>query len=354
MRTARVLISWLIVGLIVGFLIWCLPPKVHPQYTARTFIRVLPEFEKGSVIALIKAPSIIEALVDRTEVQKTEWFQHFGKTKDDRMTGAVIDLKKRLNAVPVPDSDLVAVSLTLHNAKEAAAVLNDTVDSFLKRQLSAKRKQIAADLSFLENRRLSIQRDLDLAEQECENVRRRYGYADLEEHEYPDPIVSRLTELQKQTSNCSLEMREVQFLIEDLNTPMEPATAVKPGAEVKELRAKLRMLQNRFAELQAMREEAEKRYQELSLAKLQYAQRRAIRDERQQLLNSIKSHIEQLRTLHDSPEASGVQLVEDTVAPRQADMRPWQNVIPPAVLAAVIVGIIQVLLTRQTGKKKPE
>lgn len=358
MRAARILVLWLICGLIIGFLIWYLPPKLHPQYTAQAFIRVLSDTKKGSIIALIKHQNNLEALVDRDAVQKAEWFQHFGKTKDDRMAGAVIDLKKRINALPVPDSDLVAVSLTLHDAKEASAVLNETVDTFLKRQLSTKRKQIASKLMFLNEQQLRIQRDLDLAEQECDSVRRRYGYADLEQHTYPDPVTERLIDLQKCADNCTLEIKEVQFLIKDLNTPAQPAATendeVKPVAEKKELRAKLRMLQNKFAKLQAMRKEAEKEHKELNLAKLQYAQRVSIRDERQQLLNSIKSHIEQLRTLHDSPEASGVQFVEDAVAPRQTDTRPWQDVMPPAVLAALIAGIVHILLTRQTGKKKPE
>jgi uncharacterized protein involved in exopolysaccharide biosynthesis len=289
----------------------------------------------------------MEALVDKDTVQKTGWFQDFGKTKDDRMAGAVADLQKRFRAGTVLNSDLVAVSMTCRDGKDAAVLTNEMVDVFLKNQQAAKKKQISAELGFIQTRQLSIQRDLDLSEQECENVRRRYGYADLEEHEYPDPIVSRLTELQKQTGNCALEMREIQFLIEDLNTLTEPATTVKPGAEVTELRAKLRMLKSRFAELQAMREEAEKRYQEFSLAKAQYAQRRAIRDERRRTLDSIKTRVEGLKMLYDDPDSCGLQLVGDAIAPRVADMKPWQGVIPPVILAALIAGIIQLLMTRK-------
>ncbi|MFH1369701.1 MAG: hypothetical protein ABII09_00195 [Planctomycetota bacterium] len=354
MRAARILILWVVGGLIAGFLIWYLPPKLRPQYTARTFIRVLPGFEKGSAVALIKHQSTLEALVDRNDVQKTGWFHDFGKTKDDRMAGAVADLQKRLRAKTIPDSDLVAVSLTLRNAGEAATVLNETVDSFLKKQSSAKRKQISFNIMSLSNQQLRLQRDLDLSEQECDNVRRRYGYADLEQHSYPDPVVSRLIDLQKRADNCVLEIREAQFLFEDINaqaTSIEKAE-VKPNAEAKELQAKLKLLQNRFTALQAIQEDAKKEHNELNLAKAQYAQRQAIRDERRRVLDSIKSRLEELKTLYDEPDAGGVQLLDDAVAPRQADMRPWQAVIPPALLAAVIAGIIQVLMTRKIPRSQ--
>jgi hypothetical protein len=352
MRAARILILWSIGGLLTGFLIWYLPPKLRPQYTAQTFIRVLPESEKGSVVALIKHQSTLEALVNKDAVQKTGWFQDFGKTKDDRLAGAVADLKKRFRANTVPDSDFVVVRLTCRDAKDAATVLNEMVDLFLKLQQTAKRKQIAADLGFIQTRQLSVQRDLDLSEQECDTVRRRYGFPDLEEHVYPDPRLTRLTDLQNRADNCALEISEVKFLIEDINTQATSAekSEVKPNAEVRELQAKLRMLENRFKELQLMREEAGEKNAEFALAKAQYAQRVSIRDERRRTLDSIKKRVEELKILYDDPEASGLQFVGDAVTPREADMRPWQGVIPPAVLAAVIISIGHVFVTRQTRK----
>jgi len=353
MRTARILILWAVGGLIIGFLIWYLPPKLRPQYTAQTFIRILPGIENGSAVALIKDQSTLESLVDRDEVQKTDWFKHFGKTKDDRMGGAVANLEKRFRAGAVADSDLVAVRMTCRDGKDAAVLTNEMVDVFLKNQQAAKKKQISAELGFIQTRQLSVQRDLDLSEQECDTVRRRYGYADLEQHSYPDPVISRLIDMQKQADSCALEKSDVQFILEDTNTQAQPSSAEKaeftPNAEIKELRAKLRMLQNRFAGLQAMREEAEKRHNELNLAKAQYAQRAAIRDERRRTLDSIKARVEELKILYDNPEACGLQVIGEAAAPREADIRPWQGVIPPAVLAGVIAGIVQILMTR----KKP-
>jgi uncharacterized protein involved in exopolysaccharide biosynthesis len=340
--------------LVIGFLIWYLPSKIYPQFTARTFIRVLPEANPVSIVALIKSQNAHESLVDKDEVQQTKWFQRLGKTKDERMAAAVADLRKRLRANALPESDLVAVSMTCREGGDAAAVVNEMAGVFLKLQQTAKRKQITADLSILEQQQNRLQRDLDLSEQALNDVRRRYGFTDLDEHSYPDPVTIRLMDLQKQMDNCALEKNEVQTRLEELKAPTQPAPAekaeAKPDDEVKKLQTKLRLLQVRFAQLQAMRDDARKSKEELDLARAQYALRKATRDERRQKLDSIKSRIEELKIAYDNPYACGVQFVADAAVPRQADTLPWQNVIPTAAAAGAIVGIIHLLLAGRIGK----
>lgn len=375
MRAAKILLSWLVGGLIIGFLIWYLPPKLCPQYTAQTFIRVLPASERGlppgpriqslklpgsysaSVVALIKHQSTLESLVDKDTVQKTGWFQHFGKTKDERMAGAVAELKKRFRAGALPDSDLVAVSLTCRDGKEGATVLNEMVDMFLKLQQTAKKKQIAADLGFLEEQRVRIQRDLDSAERELDNVHRRYGFTDLEQHDYPHPITARLIRLQSEEDDCALEIEQLQTHRDELLSQPQVLHSGKAEpnstAEMRDVQFRLKLLQGRFAELKKMCEETEKKQEELDLAKIQYAMRQAIRDNRRRALELIKSRIEELRILHDDPDASGVQFVDSATDPRQADMWPWQTIIPTVVAAAAIAGIVHLLLTKRASKMSP-
>ncbi len=339
MRAAKILISWLAISLIIGCLIWYLPSKLHPQYTARIFIRVLPGFEKGSVVALIKHQSTLEALVDKDEVQKTQWFLHFGKTKDARMAGAVADLKYRFAAAALPDSDLV---------------LNEMVDLFLLTQQAAKRKQIISDLSFLEDQQVRVQRDLTLAEGALDEVRRRYGLSDLEEHCYPDTVIARLIDLQKQIDNCVLEKNEVRFLIDDFNAQNPPVPAekgeVKPATGVGQLQARFKLLEKRFTQLQALKEDSLQQKEELDLARTQYAQRKAIRDERRQALDRIKSRMDEVKMFHDDPDSFGVQFVAHSVDPRQADTLLWQTVIPPAAIVGVFLGIAHLFLTKRAGK----
>lgn len=357
MRTIMIVLSFLIGGLIAGFLIWYLPVKLFPKYTSQTFIRVLPATERGSIVVLLKHQSTLEALVNRDKVQQTGWFQHRGTTKDERMASAVADLKKRLGAGARPSSDLVAVSMTCGNGDEAAVIVNEMADIFLQRQLSAKRKQIASNLMHLEEQHTRLQRDLDLAERSMDDVRRRYGLTDLEQHDYPHPITARLIRLQGEEDDCVLEIKQLQIQLDELAGQPQVSSSGKAEpnspAAVKDVQLQLKLLQGRLEGLRKMRAVAEKQQEELDLARAQYAQRQAIRDNRRQALESIKARIEELKILHDDPDSSGVRLVEYGAIPRQADMGHWQTIVPIAGAAGLLLGIICVLLTRRNERENP-
>jgi hypothetical protein len=228
------------------------------------------------------------------------------------------------------------------------------VDMFLKLQQTAKRKQIAADLGFLEEQLVRVRRDLDLSEQECDNVRRRYGYADLEQHDYSHPITARLIRLQSEEDDCALEIEQLQTHRDALLSQPQVSSSGKAEpnstADIQDVQFRLKLLQGRFAELKKMREEAEKNQEELDQARTQYAVRQAVRDNRRRALELIQSRIEEVRILHDDPDASGVQFVGSATDPRQADMWPWQTIIPTAVAAAAIAGIVHLLLTKRASK----
>jgi len=69
------------------------------------------------------------------------------------------------------------------------------------------------------------------------------------------------------------------------------------------------VLHSRLEELNRLREEAAAKKKDLDLARVQYAQRSAIRDERREMLAAIKAQIEKLRIMHDDPETPKVQFV---------------------------------------------
>jgi uncharacterized protein involved in exopolysaccharide biosynthesis len=354
MRAIRVLILWLAGGLIIGFLIWYLPLKLFPRYTAQTFIRVLPASKKGSAVALIKSQNNLESLINSDTIQQTGWFGRLGATQDERMTAATAVLKRRLNAKARPDSDLVTISMTCRDGQDAAIVLNEIVDLFLKRQQAAERKRIATALSRLEEQQIRIQRDLDTSEGSLDGCRIRYGFSDLEQHDYPHPITARLIRLQNEEDNCALEIKKLEIHRDEmLKQPQGSKAEPNLTAESKDVQFRLKSAQGRLAELKKMREEAAKQQEELDMARAAYAQRLVIRDERRQILDSVKSRAEELKILHDAPDAGGMQLVESAVAPRQADMQPWQTVIPTAVVAAAIAGIVHLLLTKKANSKNP-
>ena len=355
MRAIVIVLSFLTGGLIAGFLIWYLPAKLYPQYTGQAIIRILPGTERGSATDLLKHGNNLEGLADRDKVQQTKWFQRRGTTKDERMTSAIADLKKRLDARARSGSDLVTISMTCENGEEAALIVNETADMFLQRQLSAKRKQITTNLACLEDQQTRLQRDLDLAERAMDDVRRRYGFADLEQHDYPHPITERLIRLQSEEDECTIEIEQLKAqsseLLSQAQTSPKGKAEPNSGAFDKDAQLRLRSLQGRLEGVGKMRAEAEKRQDELDLARAQYAQRKAIRDERRRALDSVTLRIEELKILHDNPDAGGIQLAEYSAIPRKANMLRWQMVIPISGAAGFLLGIVCVLLARPGGKK---
>ena len=355
MRTVTILLSFLVLGLVIGWLIWFLAPQLRPEYTAETFIKVLPGTEKGSTVTLIRHKNTLESLIDKDKIQQTEGFEGLGKTRDERLRAGVSYLKKRFRAKAIRGSDLIRISMTCGNGKDASVIVNEMVDMFLKTQLSAKRKQIASNLMFLDENQVRLQRDLEQAERTLGDVRQKYGFTDLEEHAYSHPITARLIRLQSEEDNCALETKQLQTHHDALlSQPQQISSSGKPdpnlAAEIKDVDLKIKLTQSRCAGLGKMREETEKKQEELDLARTLYTRVQFIRDNRRTVLDSTQAKIEELKMLSNNPEITGLQLVDYAPTPLQADILPWQIPVPIAGGAGLLIGVICALLTGKTRK----
>lgn len=355
MRTLTILLSFLVVGLAIGWFICYLSPQFWPQYTAEAFIRVLPGNEKATAATLIKNQNALTLLTDRDKVQQTGLFQKPGKTKDERLKKCLSELKEHLSARPIPCSDLIRISMTCSNGADAALITNEAANMLLSTQGSEKRKLIANNLAAFDEQQTRIQKDLDMAERVLDDVRRRYGFADLEQHDYPHPITARLMRLEAEEDDCLLDMNQLKTHREILlGQPQQILPSGKPdpnqAAEMKNVEFQIKLTQGKLEELRKMHEAAQIKEDELELARAQYEQRRHIRDERQAALDSVKTRVEEVKTLHDNPDVSRLEIVDLAVIPQEADYLPWQIVVPIAAGAGLIIGIICALLTGKAKK----
>jgi len=355
MRTVTILLSFLVLGLVIGGLIWFLAPQLRPEYTAEAFIRVLPGTEKGSVIALIKSNNTLESLIDKDKIQQTEWFMGLEGTKDERLKAGASALKRQFCAKALRDGNLIRISMTCSNKNDAAAITNEIADTFLKMQQAAKRKQIASNLMSLDDQQVRIQKDLNLAERTLDDVRQKYGFADLEEHGYPHPVTARLVRLQGEEDDCAIDINQLQTHRDSLlNQPQQLLSSGKSDPnqtpEIKDIELKIKLAQNRLVRIREMREETQKKQEELDLARTQYAQRQFIRDDRRKALDSVKAKIEELKMLYDNTDSAGLQLADYAQTPQMPDILPWQIPVPIAGGAGLLIGIICALLTGKTRK----
>jgi len=100
------------------------------------------------------------------------------------------------------------------------------------------------------------------------------------------------------------------------------------------------VLQKRFEQLEALRQEAEAQKKDLDLARIEYEKGVKIRDERIAMLDTIKEQIEKLKTLHDDPQTPKVLAVG--LAPVPLEMvftRQWWLWFPSGTMLGLLLGL---------------
>jgi hypothetical protein len=304
------------------------------KHTAQTLIEVLPYAEKDpltietpaidkdiqygfrlSIATLMRQQSILQELVRRDEVRRTQWF----KSKDEDVVQAIKDLQKNLGIRAQKEGNYIEVSMTCDNAEEAALIVNEMAQSFVASQGAVRRMQIRDRLAKLEERRTRVEAEVTAARNALDEVRKASGFTDLEERSYQHPVTVRLIRLEQERDNCSLEAVGLQAHIENLKQqaghPPNEQINNQLQANLEEARASLIVLHTRLEHLQKMCDDAKVRKKDLDLVRVQYERRQAIRDERLWMLDTIKCQIEKLRIMADDPETGKVRLVGDAPTP---------------------------------------
>jgi succinoglycan biosynthesis transport protein ExoP len=110
-------------------------------------------------------------------------------------------------------------------------------------------------------------------------------------------------------------------------------------ANLKNAQDQLTVLLSRNTELSLLREEAQTQKNELDLARIQYAQRVAIRDERKQTLDEIKSTIESYKIIANDPETPKVQRVGSALAPLEVSSPKWEFYFPGGTILGFMAGV---------------
>jgi len=409
-RHILLIVSLTILGFVVGCMSWYLLKKYLPEYTAQTFIGVLPPIEKDpmdigggqvakdvqygyrmSMAALMTQQSTLQKLIARDKIQKTKWFKHFGEVREISIEKAFDDLKKKFSAYAQRDGDYIAVLMTCGDAEESALIVNEMVDLFIASQRSIKRGDIAEKLARLQDQKDNIQKDLDATERALGEVRDRWGITGLEDYEnqqYQPTITLTLNNLELQQNDLVQQITQIQSNIESLGQLATGPVGVQVENQIEgdpilvmlaqqlamqevelgasltkfgenhrvvhqiqeridEIREKRRIrqaeiaeqtrqanlknaesqlvgFQQRYTELERLRQEALAKQRDLDLARIQYKQRASIRDERKQMLDSVKAQLEKLKIMLEDPETPKVQFLGPAPVPLQISFPKWQ------------------------------
>jgi len=297
--------------------VFCLSGAGYGDYTARAFIEVLPyadsdPFElstpeisesmqgvfRNSLAELLRSQGMMEDLLRRDEIKNTRWYNGFAEQPAERRKAAVNDLQKQFCVTPIPQSNLIEVSMICSDKTEPALIVNEMIGLFVRQQSGIARERLAAKLSQLQERRRLIRIELDAAERSLEEVRSRYGFADLEGSSGYSLVLKRITRLETLRDELLLEIAGIKAM-----AGQSQEKALAPSEELLRLEAKL-------AESKKMLEDASKEKQDYDMARVQYKQRAVIRDERQAVLNEVLRVIEKLRVMYDDPDVGKVRVVQ--------------------------------------------
>ncbi len=110
-------------------------------------------------------------------------------------------------------------------------------------------------------------------------------------------------------------------------------------ANLKNAQSQLVGFQQRFAELERLRQEAVAKQRELDLARIQYKQRAGIRDERKQMLDSVKEQLEKLKIMLEDPETPKVQFVGAAPVPLEVSSPRWEFYFPGGTALGFMFGV---------------
>jgi capsular exopolysaccharide synthesis family protein len=111
-------------------------------------------------------------------------------------------------------------------------------------------------------------------------------------------------------------------------------------ANLENARDGLLVLQERFEQLEKLRQEAEAEKTELDLARVQYEERIKEKDERIVMLDSIKEQVEKLKMMHDDPETPKVFGVGPAPPPLEMVFsRQWYFCPPLGTILGLLLGV---------------
>jgi len=421
-RHVLLAVSLTVLGFVLGSVSWYLMLRYAPKYTAQTFIRVLPPVEKDpmvigggrvgkdiqygyrvSMTALIKQQRTLEELIARDKIQRTKWFNHFGDIKSEKITKAVMDLKKNFGASAQRDGDYIVVSMTYSDKGEATLIVNEMVDLFLSSRRRSTRGGVSEKLRQLTGQRDAVQGELDYIEQAIDNTRKTYNVYDIEQQYYRDTTTLKLDDLEIEQNQLTLDIQETEAFVErfeeqatgpiavqveqlvetdsvvvaltrqlyslesqllgklakfgedhrvvrdlrDLIDATEEKMEVRKAqigeqtrqANFKNAQDNLIVLKSRLEELEELRQEATTKKREVDFARTQYEKQVTIRDERRNMLNDIKEQIEKLKIMHDDPETPKVQFVGYAPVPLEVSSPLKKVYFPGGTVLGFMLGI---------------
>jgi len=425
------IILFTVSGFIFGGTSWFLLKRYSPEYTATAYIEVLSAAERNpmqitpymvgqdiqysyrrTLASRLVQQGFFRELLGRDRIRETDWFKNFGKTESGAGEEISIEkairkgqqnLKKNLSATPERDSDLITVSMTCHDEKEAALIANEVVDLFVRERGEGEASDIRERIRIFREQLTSVRNELTTIQNNLNTLRVRSGFTDLETHNYMDVITQRVADLELENNDLILGITNTETAIKTLerqatgpiaeqvsrlveNDPVVTAllqTRVALEVELasrltkygqnhrvtlqiqerineidekryerkieigdlirqsnlKNVQDTLEILQSSLDELQRQKQEAEAAKEQLDLARVQFVDLQIQREEKQKELEEINTAISTYSIKLNDPETSKVIKMGEAPVPLDLSFPQWEMFFSGGTLLGLLLGI---------------
>jgi polysaccharide biosynthesis transport protein len=222
------------IGIAAGLGIWKIQKHYFPKYVAKTYIQVLSPVPtdpltiggtqlennlqynfRRSIASLIKQQSTLQNLLQRDKIKQTEWF----RSKEGSIPKAVKSLERNFVANPQRDSEFVEISMSCGKPSEAALIVNEMLSLFLGMQTVSETKEVTDKLIQLNNQKTDIEREMRVAEENLEKIRKDSGVPDLDisdSRNFQNTITVKLNNLELEKNKLDLSISQFQADMENL------------------------------------------------------------------------------------------------------------------------------------------
>ena len=152
------------------------------------------------------------------------------------------------------------------------------------------------------------------------------------------------------------EVRQLQELKEEIQLRWD-IRAGEMGEQTRQAnlanaKDRLTVYKQRFIELERLRQEAAAKQKDLDMARIQYAQRVTIRDERIAMLDEIKMSIEKMTIIYEDPETPKVRRLSDAIKPiEQVFSRQWWLWFPSGTILGFLFSVALAFLVELADDK---
>lgn len=124
------------------------PPRDNPMDTEPR--QLAPDQMKQALqteARKFRQPNLLQEVLQLPEVKATSFYKYY----NDDIPEAVTDMDRYISSAPIPDTNLIRVSVSCRDASEAELIVNSLIRRYMNKYVEQARNQVQAELTGLKN-----------------------------------------------------------------------------------------------------------------------------------------------------------------------------------------------------------